>query len=131
MQLATASGAEADGADAALRRLAVLDLTPRPTLDTTWSGDQARGGVVVAVLGAHAANDTAALRRIRHDAGAALAVVLDVQQWTAARLSDGTGAAAAPLLSIGWRAAGVGPRDRLDTAWRDLGRAPSRGGRRS
>lgn len=128
VQLATATGAEADGADEVLRRLAVLDLTPRPTLDTTWSGDQARGGVVVAVLGAHAASDTHALRRIRHDAGAALAVVLDVQQWTAARISEGPGAAAAPLLSLGWRAAGVGPRDRLDAAWRDLGRAPSRAG---
>lgn len=128
VQLVTATGAEAEGADTALRRLAVLDLTQRPSLDTGWSGDQARGGVVVAVLGAHASGDTQALRRIRHDAGAALAVVLDVQQWTAARDGAGPGAAAAPLLSLGWRAAGVGPRDRLDTAWRDLGRSPSRSG---
>lgn len=128
VQLATAAGADAEGADRALRRLAVLELVPRPTLDTSWSGDQARGGVVVAVLGAHQSGDTAALRRIRHDAGAALAVVLDVAQWSASRLGDGPAAAAAPLLSLGWRAAGVGPRDRLDGAWRDLGRAPSRAG---
>lgn len=128
VQLATANGAEVEGADETLRRLAVLDLTQRPTLDTGWSGDQARGGVVVAVLGAHGSGDSSALRRIRHDAGAALAVVLDVEQWGTARADDGPATAAAPLLAIGWRAVGVGPRDRLDTAWRDLGRAPSRRG---
>lgn len=130
VQLATATGAAADGAEQALRRLAVLELTSAPVLDTGWSGEQARGGVVVAVLGAHIAGDTKALRRIRHDAGAALAVVLDVEQWSATRTSNGPGAAAAPLLAIAWRAAGVGPRDRLDAAWRDLGRAPVRGGMR-
>ncbi|MEV5002985.1 DUF58 domain-containing protein [Nocardioides sp. LML1-1-1.1] len=128
VQLATANGAEVEGADETLRRLAVLDLTQRPTLDTGWSGDQARGGVVVAVLGGHGSGDSPALRRIRHDAGAALAVVLDVEQWSTSRGDGGPAAAAAPLLSIGWRAVGVGPRDRLDTAWRDLGRAPSRRG---
>lgn len=128
VQLATADGAAADGAEHALRHLAVLPLSRRAVLDTAWSGDQARGGVVVAVLGALAAGDTASLRRIRHDAGAALAVVLDVEQWSATRRSAGPAAAAAPLLLAGWRATGVGPRDRLDTVWRDLGRAPSRGG---
>lgn len=128
VQLATADGAAADGAEQALRRLAVLAPTRRPVLDTSWSGDQARGGVVAAVLGATAPGDTHQLRRIRHDAGAALAVVLDVEQWSATRRSPGPAAAAAPLLAAGWRATGVGPRDRLDTAWRDLGRSPSRNG---
>ncbi|KRC57025.1 hypothetical protein ASE19_02420 [Nocardioides sp. Root79] len=128
VQLATANGAEAEGAEQSLRKLAVLGLTARPQLDTAWSGDQARGGVVVAVLGAHIAGDTTSLQRIRHDAGAALAVVLDVEQWSATRTSAGPAAAATPLLAIGWRGVGIGPRDRLDGAWRDLGRAPSRGG---
>lgn len=128
VQLATADGAAADGADQALRRLAVLAPSRRSTLDIGWSGDQARGGVVAAVVGALGATDTKQLRRIRHDAGVALAIVLDVEQWSATRRSAGPVAAAAPLLTSGWRATGVGPRDRLDTAWRDLGRTPSRSG---
>ncbi|HWJ11947.1 MAG TPA: DUF58 domain-containing protein [Nocardioides sp.] len=131
VQLVTATGTAAEGAEQSLRALAVLALSSATTLDTGWSGESARGGVVVAVLGAHIAGDTTALRRIRHDAGAALAVVLDVDQWSASRTSSGPAAAAAPLLATSWRATGVGPRDRLDTAWRDLGRAPSRGGLRS
>ncbi|WP_235536004.1 DUF58 domain-containing protein [Nocardioides sp. Root190] len=131
VQLATADGAAADGAEHALRHLAMLTLSQRPALDTSWSGDQARGGVVVAVLGAIVPGDEKPLRRIRHDAGAALAVVLDVEQWSATRRSAGPSAAASPLHAAGWRATGVGPRDRLDSAWRDLGRAPSRGGMRS
>ncbi|HWJ66227.1 MAG TPA: DUF58 domain-containing protein [Nocardioides sp.] len=128
VQLATATGATADGADEALRQLAVLGLGSRATIDTSWSGDQARGGVVVAVLGAMVSGDTKALRRIRHDAGAAIAIVLDVDQWSGGRSGTGPATAAAPLLSVAWRATGVGPRDRLDTAWRELGRSPSRGG---
>lgn len=130
VQLATASGTEAQGAEQALRQLAVLTAVNRPGLDVAWSGDQSRGGVVAAVLGASIAGDTPALRRIRHDAGATLGIVLDVEQWSAARVSAGPAAAAAPLLSLGWRATGMGPRDRLDSAWRDLGRAPARGGAR-
>ncbi|MCX6401196.1 MAG: DUF58 domain-containing protein [Propionibacteriales bacterium] len=130
VQLATANGTEATGAEQALRQLAVLALTPRPTLDVGWCGDQARGGVVAAVFGAMMGGDTAALRRIRHDAGVALGMVLDVEQWSTSRGSAGPDAAAAPLRALAWRSAGLGPRDRIDVAWRDLGRAPSRGGAR-
>ncbi len=129
-RLVTADGDLSDGGDSALEHLALLSTTQRPALDVGWSGEQARGGVVVAVLGGSLPGDTAALRRIRHDAGAALAVVLDVDQWSPSRAGAGTAAAAAPLLSLAWRAAGVGPRDQLDQVWRDLGRAPVRGGGR-
>ncbi|GAA4806041.1 DUF58 domain-containing protein [Nocardioides caeni] len=127
VQFATADGIECDGADAALRRMAVLRMTERGSLDVGWCGDHARGGVVVGAFGRTLDTDQAALRRIRHDAGAALGVVLDVAQWSASagRLGD---AAAAPLATLGWRATAVGPRDRLDLAWQDLGRSPSRTG---
>lgn len=128
VQLVTATGPTASGAADALHQLGVVGLTPATTLDVVWSGDQARGGVVVAVLGSITDDDTASLRRIRHDAGAALGVVIDVEQWSPTRVSGGADAASAPLLALGWRATGVGPRDRLDQAWRDLGRAPSRRG---
>lgn len=128
VRLATADGAAADGAEETLERLAVLELSHRSALEVGWSGEQARGGVVVAVLGGFLPNDNAALRRIRHDAGTALALVLDVEQWSPSRVGPGTAAAAAPLLSMSWRATGLGPRDHLDAAWRDLGRAPVRGG---
>ncbi|GAA3669532.1 DUF58 domain-containing protein [Nocardioides ginsengisoli] len=128
VRLATADGGAAEGAEAALEELATLTQSHRSRLDLSWSGESARGGVVVAVLGGFLDGDTAALRRIRHDAGAAIALVLDVDQWSPTRVSPGPAAAAAPLLSMSWRAAGLGPRDQLDAAWRDLGRSPVRGG---
>ncbi|WGX94669.1 DUF58 domain-containing protein [Nocardioides sp. L-11A] len=138
VQLCTADGiggvagadkAGALGAERALEHLAVLEMSHRATLDVGWSGEQARGGVVVAVLGGFLPDDTAALRRIRHDAGVALALVLDVGQWSPSREALG-GDAAAPVTSLAWRATGLGPRDQLDAAWRELGRAPVRGGAR-
>lgn len=130
VRLATADGAQADGAERALEHLALVGTSHRGDLDVSWSGEQARGGMVVAVLGGPVDGDTATLRRIRHDAGSALAVVLDVEQWSATRTTAGAVAAAAPLVAIAWRAVGVGPRDRLDVAWRDLGRSPARGSAR-
>ncbi|TNM45126.1 DUF58 domain-containing protein [Nocardioides albidus] len=123
-------GRGALGSERALECLAVLDMSHRSTLDVTWSGEQARGGVVVAVLGGFLADDNSALRRIRHDAGTALALVLDVDQWSPSREGLG-GNAAAPVTALAWRATGLGPRDHLDRAWRELGRAPVRGGARS
>ncbi|WGX99948.1 DUF58 domain-containing protein [Nocardioides sp. QY071] len=128
VQLCTADGTV--GSDGALEHLAVLEMTHRTTLDVAWSGEQARGGVVVAVLGGFLPDDNAALRRIRHDAGAALALVLDVDQWSPARAGLGAAAAAA-VTSLAWRATSLGPRDHLDAAWRELGRAPVRGGARA
>lgn len=126
VRLATADGGRAEGAEESLARLAMIGTTSRPTLDIGWSGDQARGGMVVAVLGGPGHNDTMALRRIRHDAGVALAVVLDVEKWASQRAVGGD-PVALPV-SLAWRAVAVGPRDRLDSAWRDLGRTPVRSG---
>ena len=134
VRLCTADGFGGDGpmmgAERALERLAVVELASRGTLDVGWSGEQARGGVVVAVLGGFLADDDAALRRIRHDAGVALALVLDVGEWAAERAALGAPATLAPVTALAWRAAALGPRDRLDAAWRELGRTPVRGGAR-
>lgn len=127
VQFATADGIVASGADAALQRMALLRTTERGSLEVGWCGDQARGGVVVGAFGRLLDGDQSALQRIRHDAGAALGVVLDVAQWSASSAGLGN-AAAKPLLTLGWRAVAVGPRDRLDMAWQDLGRSPARTG---
>ncbi|WP_141013806.1 DUF58 domain-containing protein [Nocardioides sambongensis] len=108
-----------------LERLALIQPTPRPRLDAAWSRDTSRGGLVIAVLGDSGHDDAPALRRIRHDSGAAFAIELDVSAWASARQSS-----AAPhgprAGSLGWRAVTIGPRDRLDVAWRELGRSRHR-----
>lgn len=130
-----------------LESLAVVQPDPRAQLDTTWVGEHAHG-LTVAVLGAVEHGDQPTLRRIAHHTGAALALVLDVDGWASA---DGTGGAhragspatgtpgpadppnrppglgpAAALTRAGWRAADLGPRDRLEQAWQDLGRSTGR-----
>jgi uncharacterized protein (DUF58 family) len=126
--LADGSGADsADTSTAVLERLALVSTTQSPTIDVGWSSEQSHGGLVVAVLGGVEPVDTVALRQVRHDAGTALAMVLDVDQWS--------GRAAAPpadpraVAGLGFRAVTLGPRDRIDTAWRDLGRASGRSAR--
>jgi uncharacterized protein (DUF58 family) len=124
VRLVFSDGTGADAADtstAVLERLALAMPLQHPTIDASWSGDQSRGGLVVAVLGGIESIDVAPLRRIRHDAGTALALVRDVDQWTGRPATD------AELPAAGWRSVGVGSRDRLDNAWRDLGRMASRG----
>ncbi|WP_435747854.1 DUF58 domain-containing protein [Nocardioides sp. SYSU DS0663] len=107
------------GAGPLLEALAVLPPVRERLLDGSWLTEQGQGGVTVAVLGAVDPGDVPVLRRMRHHAGAALAVALDVDGWTGGR---GDGAVSAPLLGQhGWRAASLGPRDRLDTVWRELG----------
>ena len=118
--------ADGNGADetstAVLERLALVTTTQKATIDVGWSGDQTRGGLVVAVLGGLAQTDAVQLKQVRHDAGTALALVLDVDQWVG-RSTPSTTAAPPSAAALGFRAVTVGPRDRLDTAWRDLGRA--------
>jgi uncharacterized protein (DUF58 family) len=108
-----------------LESLAVVQLDPRDRLDTSWMGEQAHGGLVVAVLGALDQADAPALKRIAHHAAATLAVALDVDAWSGPHA--GTGGAAPFLTRSGWRAVPLGPRDRLESVWEDLGRTSSRG----
>ena len=57
---------------------------------------------------------------MHHHAAATLAIALDVDAWGGSTRS--TGGATATLASQGWRAVGLGPRDRLETVWQGLGR---------
>lgn len=129
VRLVTSTGAgpeDTDNAGAELERLALITPTQRQLLDVGWCGEQARGGVVVAVLGSMEPGDVPALRRIRHDSGAALAVVLDVEQWAARVSAPDLPAPSSGVTRLGWRATTLGPRDRLEEAWRDLGRSGGR-----
>ncbi|PWN03572.1 DUF58 domain-containing protein [Nocardioides silvaticus] len=127
VRLVLADGTGADETSTAvLERLALVTTVQRPTLDLGWSGDQTRGGLVVAVLGGLEQTDSLALRQLRHDAGTALALVLDVDQWGGRSTASASELPAESVAGLGWRAVTLGPRDRIDSAWRDLGRASGR-----
>jgi uncharacterized protein (DUF58 family) len=115
-------------ADAAglLESLALVQLAQLPSVNAGWIGESGMGGMTVAVLGAVDEDDVAVLRRVRHHSGAALAIALDVGGWSLGVRSPAThapgGSSGLPLLSMhGWKAVSVGPEDRLDSAWKELG----------
>ena len=112
-----------------LEALAVVEPTAHPSIDTGWLADSGHGGLVVAVLGAVDDADSGVLRRMQHHAGSALAIDLDVAAWTP--LHAPTGAAVPFLARLGWRAVAMGPGDRLDVVWQELGRMVGRGSRGS
>jgi hypothetical protein len=64
---------------------------------------------------------------MRHHAGAALAMALDVDAWSPG-VPPGPGSVPT-LIRLGWPAVGVRPGDRLDLAWQELGRLFGRGAR--
>lgn len=101
-----------------MEALAVVQPTQQSRLDTAWLAEGAHGGLTVAVFGGILPADLPVLRRMQHQAGSALAIALDVDAWTGA--PAGVGATQA-LGQQGWRAAALGPRDRLDAVWQELG----------
>jgi uncharacterized protein (DUF58 family) len=109
-----------------LEALAVVQPVPLPAIATDWLADPTHGGLIVAVFGRLEAADGPVLRRMRHHAGAAMALALDVDAWVG---RPGTGGSAGALARAGWRAAELGPRDRLDQVWQDLGRASAQASR--
>jgi uncharacterized protein (DUF58 family) len=109
-----------------LEALAVLAPTQAPRLDTRWLTEHGGGGLLVAVLGGVETIDTPVLRRMQSHAGSALAIALDVDAWVS---GGGTGGAAGLLTQQGWRAVPLGPRDRLEAAWDDLGRGSAQSAR--
>ena len=113
--------------DPLLEALAVVQAVQAPRLDTTWLTEQSGSGLTVAVLGAVEPTDLPVLRRIQHHTGSAVAVALDVGAWGTAR--SGTGGAGPMLAQHGWRAVPLGPRDRLEAAWQELGRSSNKGAR--
>lgn len=114
-----------------LERLALVQLIRRTSIEAGWSDDHTRGELVAAVLGGPGVDDSAALRRMRHGSGKALAVVLDVDRWKGLPPVAGAAAVDGVVTAAGWRSVVLGPRDRLDHAWQELGqtRAPTRGTR--
>lgn len=110
-------------AGALLETLAVVQPVAKVRMDARWLGEQVQGGITIAVLGSVDAHDVPVLRRIQHHATAALAVVLDVEAWLSGAPSAAPGV---PLLTQhGWRAVSLGPRDRIDAVWQELGRTGS------
>ncbi|WP_148614685.1 DUF58 domain-containing protein [Nocardioides rubriscoriae] len=141
VRLVTASGEDAGGpagggqwhlrdadlnARPILEALAVVQLDHRRQIDTSWMGEQAHGGLTVAVVGGLDQSDAPALRRIVHHTTSAMAIALDVDAWSGSQATGGTGAATPFLARSGWRAVTLGPRDRLESVWEDLGRTSSR-----
>jgi uncharacterized protein (DUF58 family) len=103
-----------------LEALAVVQAIPQAHIATDWLAEPTHGGLVVAVVGAVEQADVPVLRRMHHHAGTAVALALDVDAWAG---QPATGATAANLTRLGWRAAALGPRDRLDAVWQELGRS--------
>ena len=109
-----------------LEALAVVEPLPRQRLETSWLADPTHGGLLVSVTGSLDDVDLLVFTRMMHHSTAALAVCLDVDSW----LGEGSrGSGAGALGSHGWRAATLGPRDRLDKVWQDLGSSTTRAGR--
>ncbi len=109
-----------------LEALAVVQPVSQPLLDTSWLAEGSHGGLTVAVLGRVDAADLPTLRRMQHRAGAALAIALDVDAWTGAPSSPD---AIHALAQQGWRSVSLGPRDRLDAVWQELGHSSSQASR--
>ena len=109
-----------------LEALAVVEPLAQRRLDTNWLADPTQGGLLVAVTGSLDDVDLRLFNRMLHHSTAALAVALDVDAW----LGEGSrGSAAGVLAGHGWRAATLGPRDRLDRVWQDLGHASAHSAR--
>lgn len=109
------------GAAPLLEALAVVQLAHVPVPDTQWLAEPGQGEVTIGVFGALVEQDVAFLRRLRTHAASSLALAFDADQW-ATHLPPTPGPGAATLLaSAGWSSVVVGPRDRIDSRWQDLG----------
>jgi uncharacterized protein (DUF58 family) len=103
-----------------LEALAVVQPLPRPSLDTGWLTEAGGDGLLVAVLGHVDQHDVPILRRMHAHSGSTLAVVVDVDAWLS---PDAAGRDASTMLTQqGWRSVSLGPADRLEAVWDELGR---------
>jgi uncharacterized protein (DUF58 family) len=110
-----------------LESLAVVEALPRPHFDTSWLTEGGSDGLLVAVLGQVEQRDVPVLRRMHAHSGSALALALDVNAW----LSPGAPGqdASQVLTQQGWRSVPLGPGDRLEAVWNELGRRHTRSSR--
>jgi hypothetical protein len=131
VRLVTADGGESgqawhehgalDGeAGAILESLAVLTMTTRVDINSSWLADTHSTGLLVAVLGQVMPSDRAVLGRMRHAASSPLAITLDVDRWAGAAATTGPTPAVRLLSGHGWRAVSAGPADLLPTVWKQL-----------
>lgn len=102
-----------------MEALAVVELTPKPDLDTSWLGDSSHTSLLVGILGALNVHDHEVLRRMRLHGSRPLAIALDVTAWTRGGVAPVT-SNADRLTSLGWRAVDAHPQDRLPHLWEDL-----------
>lgn len=109
------AGAVTPGPAAHLERLAVIAPDSRERLDLGWVSGTRQGGLLVAVLGRLAADDTGHLARLAAAADAAYAVVHDLGDGEAAETT-------ARLRRAGWKAATRAPGGPLAPAWQELAR---------
>ena len=109
-----------------LEALAVVQLDHSPAPDTQWLAEPGHGGLTIGVFGGLGDPDLPFLRRLQHHASSSLAIALDVDAWAPHLPVQPGPAATAHLTSTGWRSISLGPRDRLDTAWQELGLMQSR-----
>ena len=108
-----------------LESLAVLGFADVGHLDARLLSEGGHSGLLLAVLGDLGDHDTPSLRRMRHHAVNAMAVVLDVAAWDRGGAPDplATAQQTAWLGANGWRAVAAGPQDPLAGVWQDLGTA--------
>ncbi|MPZ62066.1 MAG: DUF58 domain-containing protein [Propionibacteriales bacterium] len=120
--------------DDLLEELAIIQASPRKTLDLPRTGDE-MSGVIVALVGLLSPLDLEALRRLAQGAGAGYAIVADVAEWmrdTPYGQSESkaqTRRTVAELRTHGWQVAVATPQDRVGTLWAQLIN-PMRGGNR-
>lgn len=136
VRLVTASGEEPSSAwhyrnadlntTPLLEALAVVEATSAAHIDTSWLSDATHGGLCVGVFGGLESHDAPALRRMLLQTGTAIAIALDVEAWRTR--TGGTRPASTELDAVtmlaghGWRGVSLGPDDRIEAAWQDLGR---------
>src|SRR5690349_19565060 len=103
-----------------LESLAVVTPVPQARLETGWLTEAGGDGLLVAVLGHVDQHDVPILRRMHAHSGSALAVVVDVDAWLS---PEAAGRDASTMLTQqGWRSVSLGPADRLEAVWDELGR---------
>ena len=105
-----------------LEALAVVTAAKRRTFETDWLSEGGHTGLLVAVLGDLGTRDRPMLARLQHHGSTPLAVALDVDAWLGPVDPGSDVASATFLTSLGWRAVGARPSDRLPALWQELGR---------
>ncbi len=109
-----------------LQALASVQLDHSPAPDTQWLAEPGHGGLILGVFGGLDDSDFTFLRRLQHHASSSLAIALDVAAWAPHLPASPGKRSQTQLTSAGWRSVTLGPRDRLDVAWQELGLMQSR-----